>query len=1724
MKAFKRLISVLLAVLLVICASPVSAFANEEIPEECKIYGNIIEGYDDPYDYLGQFPYSGGSDSSDPAGALVKWTWTPETQTLYVYADEEGAWLDSFYNLVCPTYYVFSDAEIAEMDAKGEEHDDGYWDDMEAVFFRFKHLVIGKNIEKVSYLFLNHYEYLEDVTFDDESCVKIIGGYIFDSATNTRAYNTCDFEIPDTVEELEKSAFICSTFDTLTLPPSVKKIGSYCFAASDIKEIDLSQTSITEVPNYCYYETSTLEQISLPDTVKSFGESAFSGLQLESLTIPSSLESLGEACFEGTTINQAPDFSHTDLSAIPDGCFSMFNTQGDTILLPPNVELIGQSAFSESTIKTIELPAAVTSIGNYAFSGCESLESADLSKTNVRDLKYTFRNCSRLTELLLPDSLLTIQEAVSNCSSLRTFVVPPNTQAITGLYGTKITHLDLPTSIVNVEIYNWEDEVYDFSEFNGGLDLGDDFLKNNDYVKEFIFPRENYTKVPDRALYECENLRNFTLYTCEEIGYRAFADTDIREAVIPDNCTKINGEAFAGCSYLKKVRLSKNLSKLGKNIFKNDNYLKTVIFPSKKKFTYGGASTSRTHEKMYDDGFLCNEGLTVYCYPDTFIEQYCQKYGINYGYIGESPEAPEEPENPDEPTSDPSLIRSGTWKHGIWYIQSSVQSTNRTLFIECNEPSTLDDDCKILTNQNGEASDLVSVIKRFNINVIEFSGTAKTVIPDNFMKDFAYESDMEERSFEINFASCITKIGKNAFRNSNITSIDCTHGVSDLGEYAFADNPMLATVKLGVYVHELKEGVFYNCNITSFNTNDLQKIGKKALCGYHGNKTVNIYLPNQVSEIYGDPAEPWNNAMGATAEGYRDDKVTFYVYYGSPAYYYVKDWGLKYQIRNGYGFETEEEAAAPPKYDITKPETPSPDEPQPPEPVVIDGFFSTDEDIKKNNSKAGTWTYRADSKTLFIKGGFDFNRYDFYYSDKTKMQKGDLEVDKVILQGSIHSIYGEVLREADSWHLAEYSKTTLSFFNPKVIDYSSCSIYNIYKGAFNDCTRLESITVPSGAWVSNEAFENTPSLKSVVFEDRDTIPQNFLKGNKTVEFIKLPDNLYSIGANAFAYCSNLQQIEIPDSCVSIGMKAFYKCLNVQSVTLGSGINHIGKDAFSDLVNCETVRINTDKIKNQSVSESNRTPFKELGSITQGVSLIFGDAVTKTDFELFKGARLTSVTLGKSISSIDGVENLDYLEEIKVDEENEAFYAENGILYSGTKLVFAPRNLTNIIIKDGTSEIGDAAFYKTKAKTVNIPAGVTKIGDYAFSQSETLKSVTLNRGLETIGECAFEFCTKLKVLLMPTGLKTIGRCAFEGCSILASVILNEQLETIGFDAFRGCEALKGIVIPQSVQLIRIGAFENCTTLEYAYIWDSMIEEDAFNGDDNLVIHTMLASNPYEYAKVNNIEYVAYTDEDAFFTECALKLDAEAGYLGYCNGEHGDIEWLTVTEADCEHDGYMIGVCEYCSEILDERHIDAAGHDYQVVATTAPSASVRGSTLYECSSCHATKLEYSDEEPEGGQVITTQTVTGRIVIADDKAFSRGVAPARKACVMEGDNIIAETNENGEFSLTLESGIHILKLHYAFGFDRTIIAIVENEDLACGDIPILGCDFNRDGAIGDEDTKLFRIALSSKKNDPAYLDYVDLNNDGVINARDYIILKTFNTCTNDGTRYDYLVFQKH
>ena len=95
------------------------------------------------------------------------------------------------------------------------------------------------------------------------------------------------------------------------------------------------------------------------------------------------------------------------------------------------------------------------------------------------------------------------------------------------------------------------------------------------------------------------------------------------------------------------------------------------------------------------------------------------------------------------------------------------------------------------------------------------------------------------------------------------------------------------------------------------------------------------------------------------------------------------------------------------------------------------------------------------------------------------------------------------------------------------------------------------------------------------------------------------------------------------------------------------------------------------------------------------------------------------------------------------------------------------------------------------------------------------------------------CPKdVKEAVIPAGVTKIGMWAFQGCEALASVVIPESVTEIGWYAFSGCTALASVVIPASVTEIGCCAFGGCAALSSVEFGGTMAQWDAVLGKDNL----------------------------------------------------------------------------------------------------------------------------------------------------------------------------------------------------------------------------------------------------------------------------------------------------
>lgn len=264
------------------------------------------------------------------------------------------------------------------------------------------------------------------------------------------------------------------------------------------------------------------------------------------------------------------------------------------------------------------------------------------------------------------------------------------------------------------------------------------------------------------------------------------------------------------------------------------------------------------------------------------------------------------------------------------------------------------------------------------------------------------------------------------------------------------------------------------------------------------------------------------------------------------------------------------------------------------------------------------------------------------------------------------------------------------------------SVIRIGYAAFDCCDSLESLTIGSGvkivdalAFMSCESLENLYITDLAAYCNIDFIgigvgshpmsfADNLYLNNILITDLVIPEGVTSIRAFTFDSCENIKSVTIPDSVMSIGDRAFSDCKFLESVNIGKGVKSIGVLAFSSC------------------------------------------------------SRLKSLTIPDGVTSIGA----------------------NAFLSSG---------IESIIIPDSMTSIGDSAFSSCrKLKSVTISNGVTSIGNSAFSYCEALNSVTIPDSVKTIGEWAFNGCYELTSVTIGKGVTRIEEGAFSSLSHLTDV--------------------------------------------------------------------------------------------------------------------------------------------------------------------------------------------------------------------------------------------------------------------------------------------------------------------------------------------------------------------
>ncbi len=360
---------------------------------------------------------------------------------------------------------------------------------------------------------------------------------------------------------------------------------------------------------------------------------------------------------------------------------------------------------------------------------------------------------------------------------------------------------------------------------------------------------------------------------------------------------------------------------------------------------------------------------------------------------------------------------------------------------------------------------------------------------------------------------------------------------------------------------------------------------------------------------------------------------------------------------------------------------------------------------------------------------------------------------------------------------------------------------------FNQREDIPSVTIPYGV-TSINGFSGC-KLSSVIIPDSVTvICENAFAECSYLSSINMPNSVAFIGSYAFEGCG-LKSVVIPDSVTSLNSQAFGSCGILETAVLPSGLSKIEKEMF---VGCRSLK-----------------------------SITIPEGVTQIGEYAFSDSGLESVTIPSNVTSIGNrafycCKNLKSItlqnEDVTIGSFAFSYAGLEQPLLINNKctLCYVPSSYTSYKIPDSVKVIGAGAFSCGKLVSVEIPYGVTTIGDCAFSQCFDLTSADIPESVTTIGNSAFLECKSLKSIKIPKGLTSLGEMAFScsaiempivllGGTLLAHVPLAvteykvpDTVTKINGGAFEQCAALTSVMIPESVTSIGASAFSGCTNLK------------------------------------------------------------------------------------------------------------------------------------------------------------------------------------------------------------------------------------------------------------------------------------------------------------------------
>lgn len=484
-----------------------------------------------------------------------------------------------------------------------------------------------------------------------------------------RPENLVAITFPESLKEIGENAFLeCSSLKEITIPKNVTKIGEYAFNADYLEKVTWNAINcestykeiiygdevsvenrfifyadsqygegsstiktfifgneVESIPYALCFGMSEITEITIPNSVKSIGKSAFKGCSISEITIPEGVSYVGGGAFIGGKRLRKVVWNAIDCKVDEN------RKEGEITYLSESIfgysEILTSFTFGNK-VKTIpsglcrDLPLQSISIP-------ESVETIE---------EFALRLGSRsITEIYIPAGVKLIEEDGIGGYSIEKFIVDKDNAVYASQDGILYTKdftkiLEVPSNLkgeINIPAVTenvlehkgmWTENpltAINIAEGHETLSSLDGVLFNKDKT----------------ILYHYPNLKEGEKYivpgTVATIDTMAFANMYLNELEMSDNVTRIEFAAFYSMPALEKIQLSNSIKEIPHYAFMNSDALETIVIPEGVESIGVGAFMGcdnlsmavipSTVKKIGTEAFVMQETnlRNVYCYATT---------------------------------------------------------------------------------------------------------------------------------------------------------------------------------------------------------------------------------------------------------------------------------------------------------------------------------------------------------------------------------------------------------------------------------------------------------------------------------------------------------------------------------------------------------------------------------------------------------------------------------------------------------------------------------------------------------------------------------------------------------------------------------------------------------------------------------------------------------------------------------------------------------------------------------------------------------------------------------------------------------------------------------------------------------------------------------------------------------------------------------------------------